>query len=64
MCRDVLVDHSRKLGTPTADETFDAEFDKEINAWAEVNADASDKEGSGSEGLQRLHKGRSKEVCS
>ena len=30
--REVLVEHYRKLGTPTANETFDAEFEKEINA--------------------------------
>ena len=26
--RKVLVEHYRKLGTPTANETFDAEFEK------------------------------------
>ena len=36
--REVLVEHYRKLGTSTANETFDAEFEKEINAWAEANA--------------------------
>ena len=30
----VLIEHCRKLGTPTTNETFDAEFEKEINAWA------------------------------
>ena len=46
--------------------TFDTEFEKEINSWAEANVDASEREDSGLEGLQeRLHKeGRSKEVCS
>ena len=43
-------------------ETFDAEFDKEIDAWAEANVDAPEREGSnGSEGLHRVHKARSKE---
>ena len=36
--REVLVEQYRKLGTSTANETFDAEFEKEINAWAEANA--------------------------
>ena len=62
--REVLVEHYRKLGTPTTNETFDAEFEKEIDAWVEANVDASEREDSGSEGLQRVHKGRSKEVCS
>ena len=39
--REVLAEHHRKLGTPTTNKTFDAEFEKEINAWAEANADAS-----------------------
>ena len=51
--REVLVEHYRKLGAPTANETSDAEFEKEINAWAEANVDASGREDSGSEGLQR-----------
>ena len=28
----LLVEHDRKLGTPTANETFDAEFEEEIKA--------------------------------
>ena len=48
-----MVAHYRKLGTPTTNETFDAEFEKEINAWAETNVDASEKEDIGPEGLQR-----------
>ena len=51
--REVLVEYYRKLGTPTTNETFDAEFEKEIDAWVEANVDASEKEASGSEGLQR-----------
>ena len=51
--REVLVEHYRKLGTPTTNENFDAEFEKELNAWAEANVDASEREDSGSEGLQR-----------
>ena len=35
--RETLVEHYRRIGTPTANETFDAEFDKEINAWAKGN---------------------------
>ena len=42
--REVLVEHHRKLGTPTTNETFDAEFEKKINAWAEANVDASERE--------------------
>ena len=30
--REVLVEHYRTLRMPTANETFDAEFEKEINA--------------------------------
>ena len=31
----VLLEHYRKLKTPIANETFDADFEKEIHAWAE-----------------------------
>ena len=51
--REVLLEHSRKLGTPTTNKTFNAEFEKEVNAWAEANVDASEREASGSDGLQR-----------
>ena len=51
--REVLVEHYRKVGTPTTNKTFHAEFEKEINTCAEANLDASEKEDSGSEGLQR-----------
>ena len=62
--REVLVEHYRKLGTPAANETFDAEFEKEISAWAEANVGASERAHRGSDGLQRVHKRSSKEVCS
>ena len=39
--REVLVEHYRKLGTPTTNKTFDTEFETEINAWAEANIDSS-----------------------
>ena len=51
--REVLAEHYRKLGTPTANETFDAEFDKEINAWTEANVGASERKDRGLYGLQR-----------
>ena len=51
--REVLVEHYRKLVTPTANETLDAEFEKEINAWAEANVGASEMEDRGSDRLQR-----------
>ena len=51
--REVSVEHFCKLGTPTANETFDAEFEKEIKAWAKTSVDASGREDSGSEGSQR-----------
>ena len=51
--RGALVEHYCKLGTPTANETFDAEFDKGINAWAEVNVGASEREDRDFGGLQR-----------
>ena len=51
--REVLVEHYRKLGTPKANKTFDADFEKEINAGAEANVGASEREGRGSDGLQR-----------
>ena len=50
----MFVEHYCKLGTPTAKETFDAEFEKEINAWAEANVGASEREEHGSDGLQRV----------
>ena len=49
---EVLVEHCRKLGTPTAGETFDAEVEVEINARAGANVDASQREDRGSGGLQ------------
>ena len=51
--REILVEHYRKLGTPKANETFDAEFEMETNAWAEANVGASEREDRGSDGLQR-----------
>ena len=48
-----VLEHYRKLEKPTTNETFDAEFEKEIDAWVEANVDASEREDSGSEGLQR-----------
>ena len=50
--REVLVEHYRKLGTPKPSAKFDATFEKEINAWAAVNIEASKREGSSSKGLQ------------
>ena len=39
-----MAEHYRKLGTPTTNRWFDAEFVKEINARAEENVDASERE--------------------
>ena len=50
---EVIVEQYRKLGTPTTSETFDTEFEKEIDAWVEANVDGSEREDGGSEGLQR-----------
>ena len=36
----MLVEHNRKPGTPTTNETLD----KEIITWAEANVDASERE--------------------
>ena len=49
--RETLVEHYHKLGTPAANERFDAEFEEEISAWAQANIGASEKEDSGSDGL-------------
>ena len=49
---EVLVEHCRKLGTPTANERFDAEFEGKINPWAEASVGASEREDRGSDGLQ------------
>ena len=38
---------------PTANDTFDAELEKEINAWADANVGASERKERGSDGLQR-----------
>ena len=43
--RELLVEHSRKLGTPTPDGTSDAAFENEINSWAGANVDAPGKGG-------------------
>ena len=50
--REVLVEHYRKLRTPTANENSDAEVEKEINSWAEANVGAPEREDRGSDGLQ------------
>ena len=44
---------SSVIGTPTANETLEAEFERETTAWAEVNVDASEREDKDSGGLQR-----------
>ena len=49
----VLVVRYWKLGTPTTNKAFDAEFEK-INAWAEANVDASEREDSCSDGSREL----------
>ena len=49
--REVLVEHYSKLGTPKANAKFDAEFEKDINAWADVNVEASKREDSSSKEL-------------
>ena len=51
--REVLVEHYRKLGTPKPNAKSDTEFEKEINAWAEANVEASKREDSSSIALQR-----------
>ena len=48
---EVLVEHYRKLGAPTASKTFDAEFEKEMNAWAEANVGVSERKYRRSDGL-------------
>lgn len=40
-------------GAPTANERFDAEFEKKVSAWAAANVDASTREDRGSTELQR-----------
>ena len=45
--REALVEHYSKLGMPTTNETLDAEFEREIDAWVEANVDASEMEYSG-----------------
>ena len=50
---EVLVEHFRKLGSPTANETFDEEFEKEINAWTEANVGALERQHRNSDGLRR-----------
>ena len=51
--REVLGEHHRKQGTPTANDTFDTESEKTINAWAEAKGGASEREDRGSNGSQR-----------
>lgn len=53
------------IGTQPTNKTFDAECAKEIDARGVSNVDASEREDSGSERVaERVHTGRSKEVCS
>ena len=58
-----MVERYRWLGTTTTNETFDAEFAKEVNTWAETNSDASEGEDSGSKGLQRRFAGEEVQKC-
>ena len=51
--KEVLVEHYSKIGSPKRNAKFDAEFEREINAWAEVDVEASKPEDSSSIGLQR-----------
>lgn len=50
--RKVRVEHYGTLGTPTTNESFGVDFEKEISPWADENVDASEKKDSGSGGLQ------------
>ena len=60
--RGVLVKHYRTLGTPTANETFESGCEKEINAWAEANVGASERERPWLRLVaERVHTRRSKE---
>ena len=45
--REVLVKQYRKPGTSTTNVAFDAEFHEEINAWAEANVGAPEREDRG-----------------
>lgn len=47
------IKHDRKPDTSKTNEKFDTEFDRQINAWAEAHIEASKREGSRSEELQR-----------
>ena len=49
---EVLIEHCHNIGTPTTNITFNTEFEKGINVWAEANIDASERQDSGSERLQ------------
>ena len=40
--KEVTMEHYCKLGTPTAYETFDADINNEICAWAEAKVEASE----------------------
>ena len=52
--RELLVDHYRKLETPTTNKTFDTELNKEIDAWAEANVDTSKYVRKGIQWLRRV----------
>ena len=54
--REILVEHYRKLGTPTANEKFDADFEGKTNPWSKANVGASEMKDRGSDGLQREYK--------
>ena len=58
--KEALAERYRKLGTPTANETFDVEFEKKINAWAEANVGASGREDRLNDGLKRELTGEKK----
>ena len=55
--REVLVEHYSKLGIPKPNARFDAEFEKEINAWAEVNVEAYDASQSLDDSVEMLVRG-------
>ena len=59
--REILVEEYRKLGMPTSNETFDAEFETETNELAVANVGASRREDRGLDGYtERVYKRRSK----
>lgn len=61
---EVLIEHYQTLGAATTNKTFDTEFEKETNAWAEAPVAASRRSIVTQKNCGQSSRRGSEEVCS